>query len=179
MGNRDDLDRLLASASNRVAGATVLRLDDFVAQRGAVANEHERFELPQLSWRAALLKSEVTARPASVVRGRPGARCAIRGEPVACVAIGGSTFCPPDLGRQRRRPRCPGRGEGPRARDGRTGRRSGPYRPVPSASSSSMRPVPASATSPPPTPRCRWVNLGRLHTLAQQHDVVVVLTCKP
>jgi hypothetical protein len=94
MGNRR-LDRLLAAASNRVAGATVLRLDDFVAQRGALAND-ERFEPPQLAGRI----TEVSGQGATGVL-----FCAVglvldaqvRDESVAWIAVGGSTFGPTDL----------------------------------------------------------------------------------
>jgi recombination protein RecA len=178
MGNRDDLDRLLASASNRVAGASVLRLDDFVAQRGAVANDDERLELPQLAGRI----TEVSGHGATGVLS-----CAVglvldaqvRGEPVAWVAVGGSTFYPPDLHDSgvdldalvvvKVRELVTG------ARAAERLLRSGAFGLlVLDAAGPGERDKPASDAPVP------MGHLGRLHTLAQQHDAaVVVLTCKP
>jgi recombination protein RecA len=178
VGNRDDLDRLLATASNRIAGATVLRLDDFVAQRGASANEQQRFELPELSGRI----TEVSGHGASAVLS-----CAVgvvldaqlRGEPVAWIAVGGSTFYPPDLAESgvdldavvvvRVRDLVTG------ARAAERLLRSGAFGlVVVDAAGPGER---DKAASDVPVP---MGHLGRLHTLAQQHDAaVVVLTCKP
>jgi recombination protein RecA len=178
MGNRDDLDRLLASASNRVAGATVLRLDDFVAQRGAIASDDHRFELPQLAGRV----TEVSGYGATAVLS-----CAVgvvldaqtRGEPVVWIAVGGSTFYPPDLDESgvdldalvvvKVRELVVG------ARAAERLLRSGAFGLVViDAADPGERDKAASDAQVP------MGHLGRLHALAQQHDAaVVVLTNKP
>lgn len=178
MGNRDDLDRLLAFASNRVAGATVLRLDDFVAQRGAIANDDQRFELSQLAGRV----TEVSGYGATAVLS-----CAVgvvleaqaRGEPVAWIAVGGSTFYPPDLDDSgvdlnalvvvKVRELVAG------ARAAERLLRSGAFGLVViDAAGPGERDKAASDAQVP------MGHLGRLHALAQQHDAaVVVLTNKP
>jgi recombination protein RecA len=178
MGDRDELDRLLASASNRVAGATVLRLDDFALQRGAVAPVDEpRFELANLTGR---ITEASAVGPSAVLTCMAGlvVETQASGQPAAWIAVGDSTFYPPDFAEAGVDldalvvVKVPGMVAGSRAAERLL--RSGAFALVVVDASGQESTGKAIAADAVPLG-----HLGRLHALAQQHDAaVVVLTSK-